>query len=524
MRKKGFTLIELMGVIIILGVIALIAIPATKKLTSSSKDELYNVQISNIKNGLKNWAIDNSKLLPQTEGQVITITLGQLKMGGYIDIELKNPKNNKCFGNDMTLEITRYQKNYIYTVNENTGTYTNKCDDYNRPYIILNGNAITYVEVNGNYVDEGVIAKDKDGNDITSSVTKTISGSGNTIDTSKIGNEYTITYTITTDGLTSSINRTVIVRDTTVPVLTIPENVTIAKSDVSFDVMEGVTVTDNSGENIEVEAKSNISFGIPGDYTITYTATDSSGNKISKKRILTILGSITNGIMESDDKCILSGTCEPGTLVKVQVNDDENYNFYVIGDNGDKLTLIMDRNLGDNVEWYDGSISECVSYYTDSSGTHATSSSASCGPITALNYLNRQTATWDNIGPIESYDYDNNLNGIEYDGYQTLEIGSGLGKITSEDGKKELQLEGVSRARLLTYEEATAIGCTVSQDSSCPSWIHKNIYKDGGDYWLLTNTKGEEIFGFGYIISTNSIRADGVSGGCGVRPVIEISK
>lgn len=127
MKKRGFTLVELMGVIIILGVIILLAAPAIRNLTAESKNELYEVQINNIKDGLKNWAIDNNKTLPKNEGEVITITLGQLKMGGYVEVELKNPKTNKCFGNDMVLEIRRYQKNYLYTVLESTGTETPDC-------------------------------------------------------------------------------------------------------------------------------------------------------------------------------------------------------------------------------------------------------------------------------------------------------------------------------------------------------------------------------------------------------------
>lgn len=289
MKKKGFTLIELMGVIIILGVIILIATPAIRKLTSNSKEELYNIQISNIKDGLKNWAVDNSRILPQDEGDNITITLGQLKTGGYVDIELKNPKTNKCFGNDMTLEIKRYQKNYIYTVNENTGTETDICDDYNKPYLVLNGDAITYLELNDIYFDEGVTVKDAMGNIINADVTTTITGSGTTVDTSVLGNKYIITYSASINGEVISINRNVIVKDNTAPIILVPGDVAFDDLTKSFDVMDGVSATDNSGEAITVKAKSNITFGIIGKYKITYTATDSSGNTSTIVRIVTIL-------------------------------------------------------------------------------------------------------------------------------------------------------------------------------------------------------------------------------------------
>lgn len=290
MKNKGFTLVELMGVIIILSVLLFIAAPTVRELISSSKEELYEIQINNIEEGLKNWAIDNNRILPKNEGQSITITLGQLKMGGFIESELKNPKTDKCFGNDMTLTIRRYQKNYIYEVNEETGIETENCGDYVKPYMILNGDSVVYVEIGEIYNELGVVALDSYGNDISNRVTKNISGDG-TIDTSVIGNKYIITYSVTASDNTTSVNRTVIVRDTVAPELIIPENAILEQTTTSFDVMEGVSAIDNSGETITVTAKSNISFGIPGEYMITYTAKDSSGNKNIKNRIVTIKAS-----------------------------------------------------------------------------------------------------------------------------------------------------------------------------------------------------------------------------------------
>jgi len=290
MKNKGFTLVELMGVIIILSVLLFIAAPTVRELISSSKEELYEIQINNIEEGLKNWAIDNNRILPKNEGQSITITLGQLKMGGFIESELKNPKTDKCFGNDMTLTIRRYQKNYIYEVNEETGIETDNCSGYVKPYIILNGDPVVYIEIGEVYDELGVVALDSYGNDISNRVTKNISGDG-TIDTSVIGNKYIITYSVTASVNTTSVNRTVIVRDTVAPELIIPENAILEQTTTSFDVIEGVSAIDNSGETITVTAKSNISFGIPGEYMITYTAKDSSGNKNIKNRIVTIKAS-----------------------------------------------------------------------------------------------------------------------------------------------------------------------------------------------------------------------------------------
>ena len=48
-EKKGFTLVELMGIITILVVLSLIIIPIIDKNIVDSKDSMYVVQIENIK-------------------------------------------------------------------------------------------------------------------------------------------------------------------------------------------------------------------------------------------------------------------------------------------------------------------------------------------------------------------------------------------------------------------------------------------------------------------------------------------
>ena len=47
--KKGFTLVELLAVIILLGVIGLIVVPSITKTINNSKEDLYNDQIGKIK-------------------------------------------------------------------------------------------------------------------------------------------------------------------------------------------------------------------------------------------------------------------------------------------------------------------------------------------------------------------------------------------------------------------------------------------------------------------------------------------
>lgn len=289
--NKGFTLIELLSVIIIIGVIGLIAIPTVNKAIKDAREELYKIQINNIELGAKSWAAENVLNLPEGDGELITLTLGQLKVAGHIQLDLRNPKTKKLFANDMEVTITKHINNYIYDVLEDTGTTTGSEDDLDLtlPTIILKGNTLEYAEIAGTYTEPGVIARNSAGVEITTVLTQVKSNNVivPAVDPTRFG-QYKITYSVEEAGKKASVIRTVTIRDTTAPVLTVPANSTILVADVAgFDPMTGVTATDNGGEEVDITTSGNVS-ALPGSYTITYTATDIKGNDTVKQRKITV--------------------------------------------------------------------------------------------------------------------------------------------------------------------------------------------------------------------------------------------
>ena len=118
MKNKGFTLAELLGVIIILGVIALISITAITNTMKENKEELYNIQINNIIVGAKTWASSHVFELPEQDGESITLTLAELKQDGFVESDITNPKTNELFSNDLKVKITKIDNNYNYEVIE----------------------------------------------------------------------------------------------------------------------------------------------------------------------------------------------------------------------------------------------------------------------------------------------------------------------------------------------------------------------------------------------------------------------
>lgn len=127
MKKNGFTFIELLAVIVIIGVLALISMPSLEGIVKSNKDKIYNSQLDNIVLALKDWASDNRDLLPTTNGNKKELTLLELKKDGYIDYEFKNPKTNKCFSNSMKLIIEKVDNSYNYSIDKSTINDSDSC-------------------------------------------------------------------------------------------------------------------------------------------------------------------------------------------------------------------------------------------------------------------------------------------------------------------------------------------------------------------------------------------------------------
>lgn len=133
--KKGFTLIELMAVIFILGVIGTIAVVAVDKTIKDNKESLYQIQISNIEAAARLWGDSHIDLIPDENGDALSIPLLILKQDGLLDKEYKNPKNDKLFFDNMYIDISYENGVYIYNVIEDSGT-TNY-SDLSYPAIIL---------------------------------------------------------------------------------------------------------------------------------------------------------------------------------------------------------------------------------------------------------------------------------------------------------------------------------------------------------------------------------------------------
>lgn len=106
MKEKGFTLIEMLAVFIIISIIMVVALPAiTKNLKGNSKKE-YTEFIKTVELATEVYVEDNREMYPlNTVGATATITIGTLKEENLID-NIPNKPDGTEITDDMTVKVT----------------------------------------------------------------------------------------------------------------------------------------------------------------------------------------------------------------------------------------------------------------------------------------------------------------------------------------------------------------------------------------------------------------------------------
>lgn len=113
MNKKAFTLIELIGTVVILSLIVLIITPAISDNVKKGVEDADKTTKENIVLSAKNWASDNKSKL-QNEP---CVTIERLQREGYIDKDIKLPSNQESItsaGVKITQEQKENKKTYKY--------------------------------------------------------------------------------------------------------------------------------------------------------------------------------------------------------------------------------------------------------------------------------------------------------------------------------------------------------------------------------------------------------------------------
>lgn len=115
-KRKGFTLAELLAVIVILGIITSITVPIVTDQIDKYKTKVCVTQYDNILNAARSYGADHLTEL----GKSKTITLKTLNDGGYIDASnLKDPVTKNTISQDLKIIIEKVGKKYKYFLSNN---------------------------------------------------------------------------------------------------------------------------------------------------------------------------------------------------------------------------------------------------------------------------------------------------------------------------------------------------------------------------------------------------------------------
>ena len=280
--KKGFTLVELIVVIVLLSLITIFTFPSINKTIQNRKEAMYNIQVNNIKASAEKYISKNNLL---NENDKIIVTLCQLKQEGFEDEKLRDPKTGAYFPDDSKIFVTKGIEGNEYKFEYGSDNMQACTKDYKI--------SIEYVELGSEYnpeYDDSYTVNIYKGN---SKVEK--------VDTSTIG-----TYFIEYISNSKSYSKYVYVIDTTNPVIKYKneqefydENnnlkqsneigegtikITASKNEVFYPFE--VEVTDNAKYTLTVS--SNVNLKLPGSYYVVYKAVDEHGNSTSKTQTIIV--------------------------------------------------------------------------------------------------------------------------------------------------------------------------------------------------------------------------------------------
>ena len=114
LNKKGFTMVELLAVIVILGVLAIISVSAVQGIIAKAKERYYKSQEDSFVMAAQSYLNNNKKKQPKVSGQTVKVYLKDLRDAKYID-SIVDYKKEECNVNESYVKVFKYEEDIFYT-------------------------------------------------------------------------------------------------------------------------------------------------------------------------------------------------------------------------------------------------------------------------------------------------------------------------------------------------------------------------------------------------------------------------
>lgn len=117
MNNRGFTLIEITCVILLLGILVIFIVPKTTSIIKENKRKTCNSIVTSLEDAANTYTYKNTALVDNgiSSNGYYDISILELQTEGLVKNKLENPLNGGVFDTSKVVRITMENNGYIYT-------------------------------------------------------------------------------------------------------------------------------------------------------------------------------------------------------------------------------------------------------------------------------------------------------------------------------------------------------------------------------------------------------------------------